>query len=58
MTGPIDSPGEATLRAAANPTAGPWLYFVTTDLQTGETKFTDSYSQFLKFKAELKANNP
>jgi UPF0755 protein len=56
--GPIDSPGEATLRAAANPTPGPWIYFVTTNLQTGETKFTDSYAQFLRFKAELKANNP
>ncbi len=56
--GPIDSPGEATLKAAANPTPGPWIYFVTTDLQTGLTKFTDKYSEFLKFKAELKANNP
>jgi UPF0755 protein len=56
--GPIDSPGEATLKAAANPTPGPWIYFVTTNLQTGLTKFTDKYSEFLQFKAELKANNP
>jgi len=56
--GPIDSPGEATLKAAANPTPGNWLYFVTTDLKTGKTKFTNSYAEFLKFKAELKANNP
>jgi UPF0755 protein len=56
--GPIDSPGEATLKAAAHPTPGPWIYFVTTNLQTGLTKFTDKYSQFLAFKAELKANNP
>lgn len=56
--GPIDSPGEATLKAAANPTPGPWIYFVTTNLKTGLTKFTDKYSEFLQFKAELKANNP
>jgi UPF0755 protein len=55
--GPIDSPGEATLKAAANPTPGNWLYFVTTDLKSGKTKFTASYPEFLRFKAELKANN-
>ena len=41
--GPISNPGESALRAAANPVAGPWLYFVTVNLDTGETKFAATY---------------
>ncbi|WP_370439956.1 endolytic transglycosylase MltG [Kineococcus halophytocola] len=37
--GPISNPGEAALRAAMNPAEGPWLYFVTVNLETGETRF-------------------
>lgn len=54
--GPINSPGEGALEAALSPAAGPWLYYVTVDPETGRTKFTDSYEEFLRFKAELKAN--
>jgi UPF0755 protein len=54
--GPIGSPGEAALKAARSPSAGTWLYFVTTNLKTGETKFTANYNEFLKFKRELKRN--
>jgi UPF0755 protein len=54
--GPIDSPGEDAINAVLAPAAGPWLYWVTVDPSTGETKFTDSYAEFLQFKAELKAN--
>jgi UPF0755 protein len=36
------------------PVAGPWIYFVTTDPEKGITKFTDSYAEFLTFKAEYK----
>lgn len=54
---PIDNPGEGALRAALNPADGDWIYFVTTDPKTGETKFTDNYDEFLKFKRELKANS-
>lgn len=54
--GPINSPGLAAMRAAVNPTPGNWLYFITTNPKTGETKFTNSYQQFLKFKNELKSN--
>lgn len=36
---PIGSPGEAALKAVANPEPGDWLYFVTVDLNTGETLF-------------------
>jgi UPF0755 protein len=54
--GPIGSPGEAALKAARSPAAGDWVYFVTTNLKTGETKFTADYDEFLKFKRELKRN--
>lgn len=37
--GPIGSPGEAALEAALNPAAGGALYFVTVNLETGETRF-------------------
>jgi peptidoglycan lytic transglycosylase G len=56
--GPIGSPGEAAIAAAIHPAPGNWLYFVTVDLKSGETKFTGSYQQFLSFKRELKAKNP
>ncbi len=37
--GPIAAPGEAALRAALDPTDEGWCYFVTVDLDTGETAF-------------------
>jgi UPF0755 protein len=42
--GPYDSPGEATLKAALNPAAGNFIYFVT--LPKEGTKFTASDSEF------------
>jgi UPF0755 protein len=52
---PIDSPGAQALEAALNPEAGDWLFFITVDLNTKETKFTRSYSEFLNWKADLMA---
>jgi len=51
--GPINSPGIAAVEAASNPVAGNWLYFITVDLDTQETKFTDSYPQFLQYKDDF-----
>jgi UPF0755 protein len=51
--GPIEAPGQAAIEAALNPEKGNWLFYVTVDLATGETKFTDSYDEFLQFKQEL-----
>lgn len=52
--GPVEAPGEQAMAAAANPAEGDWLFYVTVDLATGETKFTESYEEFLQFKAEFK----
>lgn len=52
--GPIGSPSIASIKAALNPDQGPWLYFVT--VSPGQTRFTDSYDEFLQFKAEYKKN--
>ena len=52
--GPIGSPGSAALTATITPAPGSWLYFVT--VAPGDTRFTDKYSEFLKFKAEFIRN--
>ena len=52
--GPIEAPGDDAIAAAAHPAEGSWLFYVTVNLRTGETKFTDSYDEFLRFKQELK----
>ena len=50
---PIESPGDAAIEAAANPADGPWFYYVTVNLRTGETKFAEDYDDFLGFRREL-----
>jgi UPF0755 protein len=58
---PINSPGDAAIAAALAPEDGDWLYYVTVDPSTGETKFTDSYDEFLGYKAEFQqwcSDNP
>lgn len=42
---PIASSSDAAIRAAMNPADGPWLYFVTIDLDTGETQFSETYEE-------------
>jgi UPF0755 protein len=54
--GPIDSPGAAAIQAALHPAQGTWTYFVTVDPKTGLTRFTNSFTQFQQFEAELAAN--
>jgi UPF0755 protein len=48
--GPIESPGDDAIAAATDPPEGDWVYYVTVDLDTGETRFTDDYQQFLSWK--------
>jgi UPF0755 protein len=51
---PISAPGEQALKAALNPADGSWLYFVTTNPDTGETKFATSYAAHLENVAQFK----
>jgi UPF0755 protein len=46
--GPIQAPGEVALQAALEPADANWTYFVTVDLRTGETEFTDDYQVHLR----------
>ena len=52
--GPIEAPGDAAIEAATHPAAGDWFYYVTVNLRTGETKFAETYDEFLEYKAELR----
>ncbi len=54
--GPIDNPGNAAIQAVLHPASGNWLYFVTVNPKTGETKFTASQAQFEQFRQELQKN--
>jgi UPF0755 protein len=56
--GPIDSPGDAAIKAALHPAppSDNWLYFLTVNPKTGLTKFTNSFTAFQQFQQEL-ANN-
>lgn len=43
--GPINSPGAAAMQAAFEPTPGEWLYFVTVDPDTGETRYAVTFEE-------------
>ena len=43
--GPIAAPSMISLEAAVNPAEGPWLFFVTIDLRTGETHFSETVDE-------------
>jgi UPF0755 protein len=50
---PINSPTEEQLRAALNPAQGDWLYFVTINLDTGETAFASTLAGHNANRAKL-----
>ncbi|MCU1559821.1 endolytic transglycosylase MltG [Mycetocola sp.] len=43
--GPIASPGDTAIAAAMAPAEGTWLFFVTVNLETGETVFTNTVAE-------------
>ncbi|WP_418276782.1 endolytic transglycosylase MltG [Isoptericola jiangsuensis] len=49
---PIANPGAASIEAVAAPPEGDWRWYVTVNLETGETKFTGDYNEFLEFRGE------
>lgn len=59
--GPIASAGEASIEAALNPAKTDYLFYVTVNLDTGETKYAKTYPAHQKnvklLKAWIKANS-
>lgn len=53
--GPIKAPGRASIDAALAPETHSYLYFVTVNLDTGETKYATTFSEHLKNVAILQA---
>ena len=53
--GPIGSPGDEAIQAVMHPESGDWLYFVTVNMDTGETRFSDNPDQFNRDVKEYKA---
>ncbi|GCD88823.1 endolytic transglycosylase MltG [Nocardioides sp. LS1] len=51
---PIEAPGDAAIAAATHPADGNWYYYVTVNLATGQTKFAETYDEFLRYKDELR----
>lgn len=48
---PINSPGRASLEAALDPPEGDWCYFITVNLDTGETRFAETIEEHNENKA-------
>jgi UPF0755 protein len=51
---PIASPGEASIDAVLNPAQGPWLFWVTVNPETGETKFAETFAEHQTYVQELR----
>ncbi len=43
--GPISNPGDLAINAAVHPADGPWMFFVTWNLKTGETIFSTTEAE-------------
>lgn len=52
---PISSPGEKSIEAVLAPATGDWLFWCTVNLQTGETKFSETLAEQNAAEAELRA---
>lgn len=53
--GPIAAPGDVAIDAVLNPADGPWYFFVTVNLATGETVFSETIAQHEAGVAQLRA---
>lgn len=51
---PINSPSEVSLDAVLDPPDGSWCYFVTVNLETGETRFTDDPAEHERNRTEYR----
>lgn len=53
--GPIANPGEVSIDAVLNPAPGDWKFWVTVNLDTGETKFAEDFEEHQRNVQELRA---
>ncbi len=53
--GPISSPGDAAIDAVLHPATGTWLFFVTVNLATGETIFSNTDAEHERAAAQFRA---
>jgi UPF0755 protein len=53
--GPIAGVGDLAINAALNPVDGPWIFFVTVNLDTGETVFSETVDEHDRAVDQLKA---
>jgi UPF0755 protein len=53
--GPIASPGSLAIDATLNPVPGDWLFFVTINLASGETKFSRTLAEHESWVVSLRA---
>jgi len=53
--GPISGVGDLAIEAALNPADGPWIFFVTVNLETGETVFSETMAQHERGVQQLRA---
>lgn len=59
--GPIASPGALALEATLSPVDGDWLFFVTINLESGETKFSRTLAEhesYVVFLRQWEKENP
>jgi UPF0755 protein len=59
--GPIASPGSRAIEATLNPVEGDWLFFVTINLESGETKFSRTLAEhesWVVFLRKWEKENP
>lgn len=55
--GPISNPGDDAIDAALHPADGDWLYFVTVNLDTGETVFSATQEEHDEAVKQYQANH-
>lgn len=53
--GPIGSPSDEAIDATVNPADVPFYFWVTVNLDTAETKFSETYAEHLRYVAEYDA---
>ncbi|GAA5151502.1 hypothetical protein GCM10025768_17930 [Microbacterium pseudoresistens] len=51
---PISGAGDVAIDAAMHPVDGPWLYFVTVNMDTGETVFTSTYEEHQTYVEQMR----